>query len=84
MRKVIAMVCVPYNLKWTAVSRFAKEMIHTGSHEWKEVTRNKQWLICVKITASVKLWERNKLSMNRKKKKAETDSSLQEYCYIKS
>jgi len=60
VRKVIAMVCVSYNLKWAALSRFAKEMIHTGSHEWKGVTRNKQWLICVQITASVKVWEKNK------------------------
>jgi len=51
---------VSYNLKWAALSRFAKEIIHTGSHEWKGVTRNKQWLICVQITASVKVWEKNK------------------------
>lgn len=84
VRKVIALVCVSNNLKWVALSRFAKEIIHTGSHEWKKVTRNKWFLICVKITASVKLWERNKLSINRKRKKAETDPCLQEYCYIMS
>lgn len=72
VRKVIAMVRVSYNLKWAALSRFAKEMIHTGSYEWKEVTRNKQWCICVKITASVKLRERNELSLNRKKRRKES------------
>ncbi len=65
VRKVIAMVC----LKWAALSRFAKEMIHAGSHEWKEVARNKWWLIWVKITASVKLRERSKLSLKGKKKR---------------